>query len=112
MLGGMLAGTEHTPGPTKQNASGQIVKQYRGMASHDAQVAYIGEVHEWKTSEGVSTEVVYREEAEIIINDIIGGLRSGLTYGGASTVRELQRKLNYMVISQASRVESLPHKTL
>ena len=42
----------------------------------------------------------------------MGGLRSGLTYGGANTIRELQRKLNYMLVSPAGRIESLPHKTL
>jgi IMP dehydrogenase len=69
-------------------------------------------MNDWKTAEGVSTEVPYREDEEAIVADIIGGLRSGLTYGGSSTLRELQRKLNYMVVSQASRIESLPHKTL
>jgi IMP dehydrogenase len=39
-------------------------------------------------------------------------MRSGLTYAGANTIRELQRKLNYMIVSPAARVESLPHKLL
>ena len=46
----------------------------------------------------------------MIIADIVGGLRSGLTYGGANSIRELQRKLNYTIVSQAARIESLPHK--
>jgi IMP dehydrogenase len=42
----------------------------------------------------------------------IGGLRSGLTYGGAATIKELQRKLDYIEITPAGRWESLPHRTL
>lgn len=67
---------------------------------------------EWKTAEGVSTEVPYREDEEKIIADIVGGLRSGLTYGGASDIRQLQRKLDYVLVTPAGRVESLPHKAL
>ena len=65
---------------------------------------------EWKTAEGVMTEVPFREDQDAIIADIIGGLRSGLTYAGADSISELQRKLNYMVITPAGRAESLPHK--
>ena len=88
------------------------VKEYRGMASREAQEDFMGGMPEWKTAEGVSTEVEFREDEEAVIADIIGGLRSGLTYGGSQTIRELQRKLNFMTVSQASRIESLPHKTL
>ena len=69
-------------------------------------------MNDWKTAEGVATEVAYREDEEKIISDIIGGLRSGLTYGGSATIQELQRKLDYLEITQAGRIESLPHKTL
>ncbi len=112
MIGGMLAGTEPTPGKIITKADGSRVKQYRGMASREAQESYLGQMHEWKTAEGVSAEVPYRERADELLSDIIGGLRSGLTYAGANTVRELQRKLNYVEITQAGRIESLPHKLM
>ncbi|WP_415583198.1 hypothetical protein [Legionella steigerwaltii] len=35
-----------------------------------------------------------------------------MTYIGADTISELQRKLNYVVVTQAGRIESLPHKLL
>ena len=82
------------------------------MASREAQTDFMGSMSEWKTAEGVSTEVAYRDDQENILADIIGGLRSGLTYAGASTIRELQRKLDYVQITPAGRIESLPHKTL
>ncbi len=115
MMGGVFAGTRPTPGPViTKNGVGvtRKIKEYRGMASREAQEDFMGVMPEWKTAEGVAVEVPYREDEDAIIADFIGGLRSGLTYGGSSTIRELQRKLNYMVISDASRIESLPHKTM
>jgi IMP dehydrogenase len=111
MIGGMLAGTSSTPG-NPITVDGKKVKQYRGMASREAQEDFIGEMTEWKTAEGVATNVPYREDEDKIIADIVGGLRSGLTYAGAANVRELQRKLNYVLVTPAGRHESLPHKTL
>jgi IMP dehydrogenase len=112
MVGGMLAGTRPTPAPLVVREDGRRVKVYRGMASREAQESYLGEMPDWRTAEGVSTEVVYRDDEVAILADIIGGLRSGLTYGGSSNVHELQRKLNYVLVSQAGRIESLPHKLL
>lgn len=112
MIGGMLAGTAPTPGDVLVKADGTRVKSYRGMASREAQEGFLGQMHEWKTAEGVSTEVPFRDTQDEILADIIGGLRSGLTYAGADSITELQRKLNYVQVTQAGRYESLPHKLL
>ena len=114
MIGSMLSGTGPTPGEilerTLEDGTLYKYKTYRGMASAEVAEDYHGGVAEWKTAEGVATEVPYREIEDDIIADIIGGLRSGLTYGGSATIRELQRKLNYVEVSPAGRMESLPHK--
>lgn len=112
MIGGMLAGTSPTPGEIIQKNDGSKVKRYRGMASKEAQENFLGEMHEWKTAEGVATEVPFKDNPDAIIADIVGGLRSGLTYAGSDTISELQRKLNYVIVTQAGRIESLPHKLL
>ena len=113
MIGSMLAGTRPTPGePFTEPDSGKKYKRYRGMASRDVQDEYHGGIAEWKTAEGVATQVAYREDENEIIADIIGGIRSGLTYGGSATIRELQRKLDFIEITSAGRVESLPHRIL
>ena len=113
MVGGMLAGTRPTPGEPVRNEQGEPThKVYRGMASKEAADEFLGGLTGWKTAEGVATTVPYREDEDEIIADIIGGLRSGLTYAGANTIRELQRKLNYILVSPAARVESLPHRLL
>jgi IMP dehydrogenase len=130
MIGGMLAGTRPTPGvsiegtsiasylPNRQGYNYHTiqknickpcygkVKIYRGMASKDVQ----GNA-DWKTAEGISVEVPYREDEDEILQDIIGGLRSGLTYAGAINIRELQRKLNWLITSSSGFRESLPHIT-
>lgn len=112
MLGGMLSGTRVTPGEVITDAAGRKVKVYRGMASREAQADFMGTMPEWKTAEGAAFHVPYTENEEEIIADIIGGLRSGLTYGGSATIRELQRKLNFSLITPAARQESLAHKGL
>jgi IMP dehydrogenase len=111
MLGGIFAGSAPTPGPVLTDEQGKKYKSYRGMASREAQEDFIGPMGDWKTAEGVATRVPYNENHEDIVADIIGGLRSGLTYGGAATISELQRKLKYVLVTQAGRLESLPHKT-
>lgn len=119
MVGGMLAGTAPTPGdPVIQQEYKEFgtvetkYKVYRGMASKDVADEYLGGLTEWKTAEGVATKVKYREDQDDIIADIVGGLRSGLTYGGSATIKELQKNLNYRIITPAGRIESLPHKIL
>lgn len=108
MVGGLFSGTSVTPGEfTEEN--GKKFKYFRGMASKEAQVEFIGKMPNWKTSEGVSVKVPCRNDEADIMQDIIGGLRSGFTYGGAANIRELQRKLSYCQISSASFLESQPH---
>ena len=116
MIGSLLAGTRPTPGPVVsrkcENGREIEVKVYRGMASSEVQDEYHGGMAEWKTAEGISTEVPYLETEDHIIADLVGGLRSGLTYGGAVTIRELQRKLDFIRITPASRIESQAHRIL
>lgn len=113
MLGGMLAGTDETPGQAVEKAGANgtkiKVKRFRGMASREAQEDFMGGMSEWKTAEGVAIEVVCRGPVRDIIRDIMGGIRSGLTYCGASTIKDLQRKAQFMEISNAGRVEGTPH---
>jgi len=112
MIGGMLSGTRPTPGERVQDEGGRWVKSYRGMASREVADEHHGGIAEWKTAEGVSTTVPYREDEELIVADLVGGLRSGLTYAGSKNVRELQRKLNYVTVTASGWREGLPHKLL
>jgi len=112
MLGGMLAGTRPTPGEKAMDPQGKLVKTYRGMASREVADEHLGGISEWKTAEGVAVTVPYRDDEDLIVADIVGGLRSGLTYAGSRTIRELQRKLNYVVITPSGWREGMPHKSM
>lgn len=110
MLGGMLAGTLETPGDAVTAADGKTqVKRFRGMASREAQEEYMGAMQEWKTAEGIAMEVPLKGSAEAVIRDLMGGIRSGMTYCGAATIRDLQRKAQFMEITPAARAEGAPH---
>ena len=113
MLGGILAGTDETPGQIieKKDSDGKTskFKRFRGMASREAQEDFMGGMSEWKTAEGVSIDVPCRGPMKNVILDLMGGIRSGLTYCGASTIKDLQRKAQFMEITPAGRIEGTPH---
>lgn len=112
MLGGMLAGTEESPGTTFEkiiDGEKLTYKRFRGMASREAQEDFMGQMSEWKTAEGIMVEIPCRGPVKNIIQDIMGGIRSGMTYCGAETIKDLQRKAQFMEITPAGRIEGTPH---
>lgn len=113
MLGGLLAGTDETPGTPVEvtNAEGRKVKvkRFRGMASREAQEDFMGSMSEWKTAEGIAIEVPCRGPVKALLQDMMGGIRSGMTYCGAATIRDLQRKAQFIEITHAARIEGTPH---
>ena len=113
MLGGILAGTDETPGDSldRKNVDGTVqkIKRFRGMASREAQEDFMGSMSDWKTAEGVSLEIPCRGPVKEVLQDVMGGIRSGLTYCGAATIKDLQRKAQFMEITPAARVEGTPH---
>jgi len=105
MVGSLLSGTDQSPGAIIQTKEGNF-KYYRGMASRDAQVDWRGRVG---TPEGVSTKVPYKGDVNDVLEDLIGGVRSGLSYSGARTIEELQRKAKFVRQTSAGQVESSAH---
>ena len=102
MIGGLFAGTDETPG--EMHADGK--KEFRGMASKEAQN---GNISEWKTDEGVAFYIDSKGPVEAVVKDLVGGLRSGLTYTGARNIKELQKKAEFIEVSPAGMVENTPH---
>jgi len=113
MLGGMLSGTDETPGEIIERTlpDGRVkkFKRFRGMASREAQEEFMGQMQEWKTAEGIALEVISKGSARNVILDIMGGIRSGMTYCGAQEIRELKRKVQFMEITAAAKAEGTPH---
>ncbi len=116
MMGGLLSGTNQSPGEilekTNQDGSVTKFKMFRGMASKEAQEDFMGTMADWKTAEGVSIEVPCKGCASEVLSDIMGGIRSGLTYCGASTVQDLQRKAEFMQVTPSGWIEGTPHAQL
>ena len=106
MVGSMLAGTEETPGETFYSNSGKRYKVYRGMASAEAQSDWRGKS---STPEGVATTVTYKGEVTPILDNLLGGIRSGLSYSGVRTLRELQAKSKFIRQTPAGQFESSTH---
>jgi len=106
MIGSMLAGTKETPGEVFFGKANKKYKVYRGMASAGAQSAWRGKT---STPEGISTTVPFRGSAQNILQDIAGGIRSGLSYSGAHNLAELRGKASFVLQSSASQLESNTH---
>lgn len=100
MCGGMLAG--HTQGGGRvipgDRAGVQYVEFY-GMSSQDAMMKHHGEVANYRSSEGKTVRIPYRGEVQNTINDILGGLRSGMTYMGARTLKEVGRRTTFIRVN-------------
>jgi IMP dehydrogenase len=113
MMGGMLAGTDETPGDIimrkNQDGTETKLKRFRGMASREAQEDFMGGMAEWKTAEGVAVEVLAKGPVRNVILDVMGGIRSGLTYCGAINIKQLQRKAQFMEVTPAGFHEGTPH---
>lgn len=99
-LGGMLAGTSETPGALIHLENGDF-KEYYGMSSKKAQEIYKGGLRRGIASEGIDKLVPYKGQTTDVLNEILGGVRSGLTYAGARTIEELQENAQYMVLQKS-----------
>lgn len=110
MLGSLLAGTFEAPGSIiKEN--GEEYKLYAGMASEEGR-----SLNSWfdreKTSfvpEGESVKLKYKGSVIDVLNDLIGGLKVGMSYAGANTLSDLRGKATFIRITNNGMVEGTPH---
>jgi IMP dehydrogenase len=110
MIGGLIAGTDESPGAIV-NRTGSNYKFYRGMASirsYSDKATRIGEEVDvgGYTPEGAETLIPYKGSAVNIMNNLIGGLRSAMTYVSSSNIKEFQKNVSFVKISEASKRES------
>jgi IMP dehydrogenase len=117
MIGSLLAGTEESPGASVVR-DGRRYKIVRGMASLSANIERKmvekgGEVDlvDWEqvVPEGVEAIVPYRGAVIDLLHQLVGGLRSGMSYAGASTLSELQENAEFVPITGAGMRESGAH---
>ena len=113
MVGSMLAGTDESPGYFIVK-DGIRYKAYRGMASMGANIsrkkldtsdfsnADISNI----VPEGVESSIPYRGRVSEVISQLMGGLRSGMSYCGASSLVELRKKARFVRLSENGIAES------
>ncbi|MEK7484575.1 MAG: IMP dehydrogenase, partial [Planctomycetota bacterium] len=110
MIGSLLAGTTESPGKIIQR-KGRRYKIIRGMASLGATMNREDATEELEqvVPEGVEAAVPYRGSVQEILQQLVGGFRSSMSYAGASTLEEFQQYTEFVPITSASLTESKPH---
>ena len=106
MCGSLLAGKTESPGKVVSLPNNVRVKEYRGMASKDAQL-------DWRnkssTPEGVASYIPFKGSVIDILDDLRGGIKSGLSYTGARNLTELRHKVEWARQTSAGTQESGTH---
>ena len=113
MMGSMFAGCDESPG-TFELYQGRKYKVYRGMGSiaameNGSKDRYFQTNAKKLVPEGVEGRVAYKGSVEDTVFQLIGGVRSGMGYGGTATIEELKENGRFVKISAAALKESHPH---
>jgi IMP dehydrogenase len=119
MIGSLLAGTDESPGELILR-QGRSFKSYRGMGSIGAmkegskdRYFQEGETSTQKlVPEGIEGMVPYKGPLSAMLQQLVGGLRSGMGYCGAGSIPELQRKARFVRVSSAGLKESHVHDVI
>ncbi len=113
MMGSIFAGTDESPGYFIRRDNMKY-KAYRGMASLganisrkriDKSVVDPQEVFDI-VPEGVESSVPYRGSVKEIVYQLIGGVRSGMSYCGASSLAELRKNARFIRLTNGAASES------
>jgi len=105
MLGSLLSGTDESPGEKIQRGN-NLYKEYRGMASERAQINWRGRV---ASREGVAALVPYKGSIEDIVESLVAGIRSGLSYSGCRTISEFHATASMIHQTSSGFSESNTH---
>ncbi len=113
MLGNLLAGTEESPG-TSVSRNGRQYKVYRGMASlwtsaERRDMPQDDDLLSEIVPEGIEAIVPYRGKVSAVLTQLLGGLRSGMSYCGATTLGQLRANARFIRVTEAGLREGMPH---
>jgi IMP dehydrogenase len=103
ILGSLLAGTKEAPGAIIEKPNG-LYKYYRGAASLETKTIHSQAV---RNVEGESTVLPFKGSVKFIVEGILDGLRSALSYAGAKNLSEFSP--DYVVVTNAGVAEAKPH---
>jgi IMP dehydrogenase len=116
MCGGLLAGCQESPGDIVE-ISGKRYKQYRGMGSLAAMKSGSAARYGHSTpeapakiaAEGVEALKEVSGSADQVLQQLAGGIQSGMGYLGAANLQELREQARYIRISPAGQREAGAH---
>ena len=115
MIGSLFAGTEESPGETILY-QGRTYKLYRGMGSIGAMTERTRDRYGLQEAEagkhvpeGIEGRVPHRGSLASNIEQLIGGLQSGMGYVGAQNLSELRRRARFIRVTDAGQRESHVH---
>ncbi len=116
MIGSLLAGTEESPGETILY-QGRTFKTYRGMGSMGAMAQggserYSQDPNGKLVPEGIEGRVPYKGPLADLVYQLVGGLRAGMGYCGAASIKELQEKAKFLRVTAAGLRESHVHDVI
>jgi IMP dehydrogenase len=115
MIGGLLAGTEESPGETILY-QGRTFKSYRGMGSMGAMQQgsdrYAQDSSGKLVPEGIEGRVPYKGPLADLVYQLVGGLRAGMGYCGCQTISELQERASFLRVTSAGLRESHVHDVI
>ena len=118
MLGGLLAGTEESPGETVLYQA-RTYKVYRGMGSIGAmergggdRYGQSGRPAQKLVPEGIEGRVPYKGPLSAVIYQLVGGVKSGMGYCGCKTIPELQKNATFIRQTVAGLRESHVHDVI
>ena len=118
MLGGLLAGTEESPGETVLYQA-RTYKVYRGMGSIGAMERGGGDRYgqggrppQKLVPEGIEGRVPYKGPLSAVIYQLVGGLKSGMGYCGCKTIPDLQKNATFIRQTVAGLRESHVHDVI
>ena len=103
MLGSLIAGTDEAPGQIVETQKG-LYKRYRGSASLETKVTHGQKA---RNVEGESTTIPYKGGVKFIVNGLIDGVKSALSYGGAQTLEDFNPP--YLQVTNSGINEAKPH---
>jgi GMP reductase len=103
MLGGMLAGHDECAGEVRyEERDGEKVAvgmTFYGMSSQTAMKRYAGGVAHYRAAEGKTVETPYRGPVDATMAEIMGGVRSMMTYIGATQLKEVSKRTTFVRVT-------------
>ncbi|OGO91834.1 MAG: IMP dehydrogenase [Coxiella sp. RIFCSPHIGHO2_12_FULL_44_14] len=121
MIGGLFAGTEESPGEVVLY-QGRSYKAYRGMGSIGAMSQPYGSADRYAqesateigkfVSEGIEGRVPFKGSLQVVIHQLVGGLRSSMGYAGCDTIEKMRTEGQFIRVTSAGVRESHVHDVI